>query len=125
MTPIEIIAVIFAILILVKIIVVFIRPKAWIRFAETITRNHLIITLVYIILAIILGYYVFSVFSVVTVFVIAIFGILLMAIGLIPYFESIIKTTKKMTREKILQSFWLSLLIWLIFAIWVLYVVFS
>ncbi len=59
MTPIEIIATVLAVFILVKILVILISFESWLKIAEPLLKKRALATIIYSLLAIIVGYYVF------------------------------------------------------------------
>lgn len=60
MTPLEIIATIFAVFVLVKVCIVVINPQLWMKVAGPILNNYILTSVVYVILAGIIGYYIFA-----------------------------------------------------------------
>jgi hypothetical protein len=126
-SAIEIIAVIFAIFILLKISIVLINPTGWSKLADAIIRNSIITTIVYIFIAIVVGYFIFRTFSIVQVAAIMLFSSILIGLGLIPFSETFLSIRDEMmvSRSNILRKTWLTLLIWIAIALWTLYEVFS
>ena len=125
MTPIEILATIFAIFVLVKLLIVTINPKLWMKIAEAILGNYTFTTIVYLLLAVIVGYYIFASLNIVQVAAVMLFTSLLMGLGFVPYSEIILKTAKERlgTRSDLFREGWLSIVIWLGISVWVLYTV--
>ncbi len=126
MTPIEIIATILAIFILVKILIIFISLESWLKIAESLMKKRVLTTIIYSVLAALVGYYVFSSLNVVQVAAVMLFTSLLIALGFIPYSDTLIKLIKEDlgTRSDVFRKNWIYILIWLAIAIWVLYTVF-
>ncbi|MFQ5965756.1 MAG: hypothetical protein ACE5KZ_15900 [Candidatus Scalinduaceae bacterium] len=122
MTSIEILATIFAIIVLVKLSIVSIKPKLWMKVAETILRNQTITTIVYLILAVIIGYYIFTSLNIVQVAVVMLFTSVLTGLGFLPYSKIMIKAVNEMleTRSDLFRNNWLVILIWAAIAVWVL-----
>lgn len=58
MTSLEILTLIFAIVVLIKILVFIINPKLLMKVAEGMLKKIALVTIVYLILAIIVGYYI-------------------------------------------------------------------
>jgi len=123
MTALEIIATIFALLILVKVAVVLVNPQLWKKnVAEPLWSNPRLATAVYGGLAIVVGYYVFSSIDITHVAAVMAFTSLLVGLGLLPYAPALLKVAEDMTatRSKLLRNAWLSLVIWVVIALWVL-----
>ncbi len=120
MTSLEVLAMIFAVLILVKLAFFRINPKAWMNFAQPILRNSLVALLVYLVLAAVVGYFIFSSMTIVQVGAVMLFTSLLMGVGLAPYSQVILKVGQEMLTVGVGKA-WLSMLIWTCISLWVLY----
>jgi len=120
MTSIEVLATIFAVLVLVKMAFIRTNPKAWMNFAQPILRNSVVALLVYLVLAAVVGYFIFSSMTIVQVGAVMLFTSLLMGVGLAPYSQVILKVGEEMLTEGVGKA-WLSMLIWTGISLWVLY----
>jgi len=120
MTSIEVLATIFAVLILVKLAFIRTNPKAWMDFAQPILRNSVVALSVYLVLAAVVGYFIFSSMTIVQVGAVMLFTSLLMGVGLAPYSQVILKVGEEMLTEGVGKA-WLSMLIWTGISLWVLY----
>jgi len=127
MTPIEILAIIIAVFILLKLSIITINPKFWMKIAEAALSNYTITTITYLLLAVVVGYYIFNSLNIVQVAAVMLFTSLLIGLGFIPYSEIILKAAKERlgTRRDMFRKAWLSIVIWAGIAIWVLYSVFA
>jgi hypothetical protein len=126
MTAIENIAIIFAILVLVKMIFVLTVPMKWMKFGKWALKKSCLTTLVYLGLITWVGYYVLLDMTVVQVAAVATLVALVGGLGIIPYSNELLKTGEKMlkNKENMLKKNWLVIVIWVYFAIWVLISVF-
>jgi len=123
MAALEIIATIFALLILVKIVVVLVNPQLWMKkVAEPLLGNPPLATAVYGILAVVVGYYVFTDLDITDVAAVMGFTALVMGLGMLPYAQALLKVAEEMsaTRSKLLRNAWLPIVIWVVIALWVL-----
>ncbi len=120
MTSIEVLATIFAVLVLVKLAFLRTNPKAWMNFAQPILRNSVVALLVYLVLAAVVGYFIFSSMTIVQVGAVMLFTSLLMGVGLAPYSQVILKVGEEMMTEGVGKAS-LSMLIWTGISLWVLY----
>jgi hypothetical protein len=120
MTSIEVLATIFAVLVLVKLAFIRTNPKAWMKFAQPILRNSVVALSVYLVLAAVVGYFIFSSMTIVQVGAVMLFTSLLMGVGLAPYSQVILKVGQEMLTEGV-EKAWLSMLIWTCISLWVLY----
>jgi len=126
-SAIEIIAVIFAIFILLKVSIILINPHGWSRLADAILSNKIITTTAYLLIAVIVGYFIFRNFSIVQVAAIMLFSSILIGLGLLPFSEIFLTIRDEMLESRwyILRKTWFTLLIWITIAVWTLYEVFS
>ena len=123
MTALEIIATIFAIFVLVKMVVVLIDPQIWMKkVAEPLLGNPRLATTVYGVLAIVVGYYVLTRLYIVDVAAVMLFTALVMGVGMMPYSKALLKIAEEMsaTRADLLRNAWLPIVIWTVIALWVL-----
>jgi uncharacterized membrane protein len=128
MTALEVIATIFAILILVKVSVVLISLQLWMKnVSQPLLGNPPLARAVYTVLAAVVGYYVFTSLYVADVLAVMGFTALLMGLALLPYAKTLLKTAEEMSadRSKLLQNAWLPLVVWVVIALWVLASVFA
>ena len=126
MTPIEIMALILAAGILIKFIVSLVSPSARLSVAKTFYKSPAIISVVFLVLAAISGYYIFAEFNIVQVAAIMLFTAFLIGLAFAPYSQSMIKVFEEMlaSREAIFKRNWLSIIIWTAIALWVIYALF-
>lgn len=126
MSEITILATVFALFILLKISIVLINPSGWFKVADTILRNTIITTIVYLFLAVIVGYYILRNFSIVQVAAVMLFSSILIGLGMIPFSKTLLTIRDDMLRSRsdILRKTWFTLLIWVAIALWTLYEVF-
>ncbi|MEE8493037.1 MAG: hypothetical protein V3S25_03250 [Nitrospirales bacterium] len=123
MTALEIIATIFALFVLVKMVVVLIDPQIWMKkVAEPLLGNPRLATTVYGVLAIVVGYYVFASLHIVDVAAVMLFTALVMGVGMMPYSKALLRIAEEMsaTRSELLRNAWLPIVIWTVIALWVL-----
>lgn len=121
MTSIEILALIFAVLVLVKLIVILIRPKAWGKFVAVVWSKAGLTMLVCLVLAVITGYYVLNNLSIVEVGAVMLFTSTLMAVAWGPYSKLLLKMKEEVLKPGAVQKSWLPIIIWLVLGVWILY----
>jgi len=127
MTPIEILALIFAILVLVKLLFVAVNPKLWMKGMESILNNYVFTTVVYVLLAVITGYIIFRSLSIVQVAAVMLFSTVLIGLTMVPYLDKLFVLGKEIvgTRSEMFRRAWLAIVIWAGIAFWTLYEVFA
>ncbi len=124
MTPIEILATIFAVIVIVKLAVFIAKPGLWMKWAGVVLKNEVLTTLTYLVLAVIVAYYIFADLTVVQVAAVTLWVSLLIGIGVAPYSKILLKSRDELLSAGISKA-WLAMVIWAVLAIWVLYVVFK
>lgn len=124
MTPIEILATIFAVIVIVKLAVFIAKPGILMKATEGMMKNEVLTTLTYLVLAVIVGYYIFAELTVVQVAAVTLWVSILIGIGVAPYSKILLKSRDELLSAGISKA-WLAMLIWAVLAIWVLYVVFN
>jgi hypothetical protein len=123
MTALEVIATIFSILVLVKLVVVLINPRLWMEHvAKPLLGNPRLATTVYGVLAILVGYYVLTRMYIVNVAAVMAFTALVVGVGMMPYSKALLRMAEEMsaTRSDLLRNAWLPIVIWGVIALWVL-----
>ncbi|MCR4328377.1 MAG: hypothetical protein NUV53_02555 [Patescibacteria group bacterium] len=119
MTPIDILAVVFSVIVLVKLAVVIINPGIWMKLVDPIYRHTTVTTIVYVVLLAVAGYYVLPLVTAVQFGAIALIVMLIVGLGFIPYANVILKLRDEVIAKGIGKA-WFSVLVWFALAIWVL-----
>ena len=126
MTPIEIIALVFASLAIIKMIVLLINHKAWMKIPDFIVDLPWLFGVIYFALAVLTGYYLLQVMTVVQLFVAILFAALIIGLTWITdtdALERILAPYKKMSRSEFLKKYWIELILWFAFSGYVIYLV--
>ena len=120
----KILAVIFALLILVKLTFLLVNPGKWLVIAQTLTGHTREVTVGYLIALAIIGYLIFTSMDIIDVAVVMLFTGLLVGLNLIPYTASLHITMQEVATAGLGKA-WLALLIWVAIAVAVLVRVFA
>ena len=124
MNILEILAVILAVMVLIKIgVVLMVGPKKWIGFVWPLYKHAKIAMVVVAVLALWMGCYIFRMFSVVEVGAVALFVVFVMWLSFLAY-PAMLEKMKEASLERNVRSAWLSIVIWVAFAVWILWAVF-
>ena len=126
MSEIDIIAAIFAIFILLKVTIILINPNRWLKLADSFLKNKILTSIVYLLLAVIVGYFVFLNMSIKQIAAVMLFTSLLIGISMIPFSKTMLSIYSESlrTRSDMLRKTWLSLFIWVTIAALILYTIF-
>ena len=122
MNPMEIISLVIAILVLVKLLVFIIKPKLLSDMGTKMSKNNKVVKLTILAAMVIVGYYVFSSLSVIQVLPAILLGHMVLAFSFFQYpklYNSYMKEIFKDTSKT-----WLIWLIWAGLSLWVLYTLF-
>ena len=126
MTPIEIMAAIVAVLVIIKLLVIMVNPKNWIPVVKAIYGNPGITTLVGLVLGGWSLMYLLKAMTIVDIFAVMFLFMMLMIIGVASFGKELQALAIKLLKEKnILQRAWLATLIWIVLTIWVLWTLFA
>ncbi|HIG93017.1 MAG: hypothetical protein QT02_C0002G0059 [archaeon GW2011_AR9] len=125
MGSIEILAVILAVLVLLKLVLWLINPKYLLRVAEAMMKNISLMTVFFVAIIVVVGYYILQRFSIVEIGALLLFSTMLIGVGLLPLYPTILKAMRPLIAKRfaMVQSLWLAFLIWGVIAIMVLYAV--
>ena len=118
----EIIALIFAIAVIVKLIFFLAAPKAMMKWVKYVTKSAYVLTVVYLVALVVVGYFVFAEMSVIQVVAGGMFILPLFALTMAAYpkmFETLVSEMMKNLKKS-----WLPWLLWVALALWVLYALF-
>ena len=123
MNAIAIMALIFALFGLIKLIIVLIKPDAWIKFTDIILKKSIINTGIFLLLLIITGYYLLQSLTIIEIGAAMLFTSLLMAMAWIPYTDKLMKLRPKIIKQGLAKS-WLVMIIWIALLAWMFYAIF-
>ncbi|MDP6293317.1 MAG: hypothetical protein QF486_03490 [Candidatus Woesearchaeota archaeon] len=126
MTPLEIIATVFAVIILVKLVLIMINPSGWMKMVKPLyVQQKNTIMFVYAVLAIVLGYYIFQSMSIVQVSAVMFFTAALMGLAVAPHGKDILALADSIVKRRIQGLCWISFAVWVLIALWTLKAIFG
>jgi hypothetical protein len=120
----KVVAAIFAILILFKLVAFLVSPAKWLGLAGVLLNHSAIVVAVYVVLLAVTGYYTFSSVKILDIAVVMFFTSLLIGITLIPYYAPLLKVSGDIAAAGLAKS-WYAVAIWVALAVAVLAKVFS
>jgi len=124
MTPIKVLATIFAFAVLAKLTFLIVKPDLWMGFVGVFLKNYTMTIIIYLALAAIVGYFILTSISITDVAAVMLFTSLLIGIALVPYSTSLLKIAEEAMSTGLGKA-WISMVIWGSLALWVLYAVFA
>jgi len=120
----KILAGFFALIILLKLVFVVASPQQWMGFAAGFVEHYALTMVIYLILIVITGYYIFSSLNLMDIALVMFFTSLLVGLALIPYSTLLISLNEQIIASGMGKA-WLSLVIWGALAVAILFRVFS
>ncbi len=127
MTPVEILALIFAVAVLGKILVMLVKPKLMVKVVDKmLLKNHPLLALVYLAGAVVVGYYLLQTMTIVELAAATMFVALLIGFSYMAHAKIFAKSAKEFLKGKNpLKKCWFQVIIWVLFAVWVLYTLYA
>jgi hypothetical protein len=120
----KILAGIFAVLILIKLLFLAASPGSWVESMEVFLGHSGVVLAFYLVLLVITGYFIFTSLDLIDVAVVMLFTAGLMGLSLIPYAASLQKVGQEIAAVGFGKA-WLAWVIWVVIAIAVLYRIFG
>lgn len=119
---IQTIALIIAVVTLVKLVVLAIKPKAWLSIVKPLYSKPIILMVVALILSgIILNYLLAAGITITQIFAVFALMAMLMLLSLAVYTKEILALGNKMLKDRsFLRRGWVALVVWAILSIWVI-----
>jgi len=116
---IEIFAAIVIILGIIKLIVMLISPGSWFNFTKKIYSKPQVTSVISLILAgIVLFYLISAGISIIDIFAVMLFFILLVLVGVSQYAHALINWFSSRDLKTVLKEQWVFVLIWILLLIW-------
>lgn len=126
LNAIEIIALLFVVLALVKIITISVKRKSWFEgVVKPLYSTPKLTAFFFTIIAAIILYYLIQTLSIVQIFAVIAFSAFLIGLGFLLYSKELMPSIKKLYNKKLSGWFWVQVLIWLGLSVWVLYEIFA
>ena len=126
MTVIEIIALIGAIIVPVKIIMLLKGQKFWFEnVTEKYWGNAVTTTTLSLLVVVVLLFFLLQELTIIQIWAGAIFGMALTSLALAPFSKWMLGVEKKwFTETNVLKTGWIALIVWIVLIVWVLYSLF-
>jgi hypothetical protein len=124
MKALEVIALIVAIGIIVKLIALLCCKKKWVKFVKKFYKNTGLAVLIFLILGVVVFGYLIQELTIIQIFAAMAFCGILAGLSLCAYPGEIIGFAERVLKGKLPGLVWISGLIWLVLSIWVLVKIF-
>jgi len=126
MGAIEIIASIIIVISVIKLVVLSISPKSLYSFTRKIYSHPNIMSISALILAAVVLYYLIDAgITIVDIFAVMLFTILIMVVGIARYANEMMDWVMKKDPKNMLKEMWLYILIWVVLLVWGIVALFS
>jgi hypothetical protein len=122
MTPIEWMAIVLAVIVIVKMLVIVVKPKAWMGVINFFYGNPIVLMVVSLVLAAgSLWYLIGSGITIVQIFAVFFFLAFISMVSVSVYSREMIALAKKILKDrKFMSRAWVSIHVWRALSIWVL-----
>ena len=120
----KVLATIFAGLILIKLLALWLTPNKWLNLTSLLLRHQTVLNYVYLALLVVTGYLIFSSLNLIDIALVMLFTSLLTGLTLLPYSAPMLKLGEAMAAIGLAKA-WLPMVIWGAVAVAVLAKVFS
>ena len=118
MTPIEIIALIFIVIAIVKMVSVFINPKPGLNFAKKFTGSPMLLMIIDLIIGGVILYYLLQELTIIHIIAVMFFTVMLVKIAFMPFIGEMLSVTDKILKKGLVKKSWLYLLVWTVLLLW-------
>lgn len=119
LSAIEVLAGLLIVLACVKLLVVFVDAKLWLRFVKRIYARPAITSLVALLLAAVVLYFLLrSGLTIVQVLAVTVFVALLLVVGIAPYARALFDWLETQSLPAMLRQQWLYIVIWVLLMAW-------
>jgi len=125
MTPIEIIATIFAVIVLVKMVFLYYNPKPLFKLGRYLMKNNDTAKWVYLIGVLIVGKFLIDAMSIVEIAAVLLFASGLYGVTLMSYGKVIKNMHKEIEKNHFFQKAWAPVIIYIVIAVWTLWTLFG
>jgi len=120
MTPVEIIALLLAALLFVKVFFALVLPDARKNMIAEVYEHPTALVLAALVLGIIIIYYLLQEMTIIQIFATCALFSMLFAVSFAPFGKELIQVVKKTQRTEIVKKLWFALILWIGLAVWVL-----
>ncbi len=119
---IDLMALIVAAVAIVKLLVLVIKPRAWLRIVKPIYKYPILLGFISLILACFSLLYLLDELTIVQIFAVILFIAFLAGVTLASYAKELVAFGEKLLKDrKVVDRAWVSIIIWLLLCIWALY----
>ncbi len=125
MTPIEVMALIFVLLGIAKLVAVFVSPRSWLKVVRIVYKIPWITAIVALVLVFVTLGYLLIELTIVQVFAVMLFVCFLMMLGWAPLSKEMIEFKERLATRTNLKRLWLAIAVWIILLVWALYTILS
>jgi len=122
MTPVDIIALIFVTMAIIKLIIISVEPASWRQVVKKIYAKPVYTKIFSLCAAVIILYFLLQELTIIQIFASMTFMMALMMIQFAGLGKEVVELTDKFLKNRrIFKKIWLSLTIWMALMLWVLY----
>ncbi|MFH0847210.1 MAG: hypothetical protein V1894_04050 [Chloroflexota bacterium] len=125
MRPVEVMALLLAAVVIIKLVVILISPESWLNAIPKRLLGHpTLMSLLALALAVVILIFLLGELTIVQIFAALLFATPLIMMAFAPFAKDVTLEDNIFLGRKVLKKAWLASLVWLILAVWVLYSLF-
>lgn len=121
LSAIEVIAGLFALFVLAKVITIMIKKKAWFNTMVKPALKRVEMSIVFLLIAAVIFYFLIQTLTIVEIFAVLAFCSFFIFLGLIVYSKDMLAFAKEIYGKKFNIWMWVQLILWAALSIWVLW----
>ena len=119
-SSVEIIALVFSVILIIKLLFIVFSPKSWASFQSSIFKHPKIVSVIALVLAAIVLNFLLKEVSITQIFASLAFFSLLVLSGIVLFGDQIMKFKDSLIENFSFRKYWWHIIIWLLLVLWVL-----
>ena len=122
----DVMALVVAFVVIIKLLVVIIKPKAWLGVVKPIYKYPILLGFVSLVLAAFSLLYLLEELTIVQIFAVILLLVFLAGMTLAAYARELVSFGQKLLKDRrVVDKAWVSIIVWILLAVWVLYILFA
>ncbi len=126
LSSIEVMALVLAIVGIVKVIVIVVNPSAWRRVIRAVYGSRGVLTIVSLVFGAVTLYYLLKEITIVQIFAAMLFLMFVMLLAVSAYSKQLLAFYDTLLKDRaVVAKAWVAIIVWVILTVWVLYSIFA
>ena len=126
LSSIEVMALILAVIGIIKVVVILVNPSAWRGVIRTVYGSRGMLTIVSLVFGAVTLYYLLKELTIVQIFASMLFLMFVMLLAVSAYSKQLLAFYDTLLKDRaVIAKAWVAIIVWAILTVWVLYSIFS